>query len=98
MPSPRVVETDPTRPHLRDQRRGLHPRPLLRLRLALHLRPGAGLLVLLQERQDAMGRVILKDDLALRRQLLQTLEDRMATIPYEFSLLPLRGIGYGHAN
>ena len=34
MPAPRIIQTDPPRAHLHDQRRRLHARPCVRLRLA----------------------------------------------------------------
>ena len=55
-------------------------------------------LVLFDQRQDPPGRIILKDHLALRRQLLQALEDGMGTVAHDLALIPLRGIGHRHAD
>ena len=38
----------------------------------------------------------MKDHFALRRQLLQTLKNGIATIPHDLALIPLCGIGDRH--
>src|ERR1051325_1358593 len=96
MPPPRIIETNSAVADLHDQRRGLYPRPLLWFGFAVRLRAGARLPVLLKERQDAVGCIVLKDYLALRRHRLQAFEDRIATITHQLGLIPLRGGGHGH--
>jgi hypothetical protein len=86
----RAVQTDDALAGLNHQPRGVHAPPLQR-------RAGRiGAPVLGQQRQNPHPGVVLKDHLALSRQIPRRLEYRPGTIGHPLGQLPLRRIGDRH--
>ena len=79
-------------PHLHNQHGSVHPGAFLGRGHALGLGRGEDGPVFFDQRQDAHGCVIVKDQFALGRLFFHLLKDPIGTVTYRLDLVPLRRI------